>query len=94
MWFHREGPPPKKEQVLSSKDGNEKNFQAQRKLVEVGLSHGILVYSHGDPTGWCQYGSRDEFPQVDNATKYRAVLPMDVNRKLWRITCGQAVSCR
>jgi ribosomal protein S18 acetylase RimI-like enzyme len=87
MWFHREGPRPKEEQLLPSKERNEKNFQTQKQLVELGRSHGILVYSDRDPIGWCQYGLREEFPRIDNAAKYRAVPPVEGNMKLWRITC-------
>ena len=87
MWFHREGPRPKEEQRLPSKERNEKNFEAQRDLVRRGRSHGILVYLDGDPIGWCQYGLREEFPRIDNAAKYRSVPRVSGGGKLWRITC-------
>jgi GNAT superfamily N-acetyltransferase len=73
--------------MLPSKLRNEKNFQAQRDLVEKGSSHGILVYLDGDPIGWCQYGPKEEFPRIDNASKYRVIPPVDGKMKLWRITC-------
>jgi hypothetical protein len=70
LWFHREGPRPINEQRLSSKERNEKNFKAQRKLVERGRSHGILVYLDKDPIGWCQSGLKDELPRIDNKPEY------------------------
>jgi ribosomal protein S18 acetylase RimI-like enzyme len=88
MWFHRPGPRPREEvEGLTSKERNEKNFRSQKDLVKGGRSHGILVYLDGDPIGWCQYGLRDEFPRIDNASKYRGVPPTDGDERLWRITC-------
>jgi len=54
--------------------------------VEQGRSHGILVYSHGEPVGWCQYGLAQELHRVDNNPKYRKLLTAS-DRTLWRITC-------
>ena len=87
MWFHREGPRRKEEQRLPSKERNEKNFQAQRNLVESGRSHGILVYSEGEPIGWCQYGRREELPRIDNRPDYRKLFLDSGGKELWRITC-------
>ena len=47
------------------------NHRDKRALVEQGRSHGILVYSHGEPVGWCQYGLMKELPRIDNNPKYR-----------------------
>lgn len=64
-----------------------RNRQQKRELVENGRSHGILVYSEGEPVGWCQYGSKEELPRIDNNLSYRRLaLDSDVKR-LWRITC-------
>lgn len=87
MWFHRQGPRPREEEGWTAKKRNEKNFQDQRDLVRRGRSHGVLVYSDGNPVGWCQYGPREEFPRIDNASKYRAIPAADGQGKLWRITC-------
>jgi len=54
--------------------------------VEQGHSHGILVYSHDEPVGWCQYGARKELPRIDNNPKYRKLASAS-NKMLWRITC-------
>ena len=59
----------------------------KRELVENGRSHGILVYSNGEPVGWCQYGSREELPRFDNDPSYRRLDPGGGIRRLWRITC-------
>ena len=63
------------------------NRQEKRKLVEGGRSHGILVYSKGEPVGWCQYGSREELPRIDNNPRYRKLVPERNTKRLWRITC-------
>jgi ribosomal protein S18 acetylase RimI-like enzyme len=88
MYFHREGPRPKEEtERLTAKERNEKNFQDQRNLVEGGRSHGILVYSDGEPIGWCQYGLREELPRIDRGPGYSRLSPKGGAEKLWRITC-------
>lgn len=88
MWFHRVGPRPKEEvEGLTSKERNEKNFRSQKDLVRRGRSHGILVYSKGEPIGWCQYGPKEEFPRIDNASKYRSIPLVSEDKRLWRITC-------
>ena len=64
-----------------------RNRQQKRELVENGRSHGILVYSKGEPVGWCQYGSREELPRLDSDRSYRRLAPEGDMKRLWRITC-------
>lgn len=52
-----------------------------------GRSHGILVYSDGEPIGWCQYGLREELPRIDNRPEYRKLSLGGGGKNLWRITC-------
>ena len=59
----------------------------KKALVEEGRSHGILVYSGGEPVGWCQYGPKDELPRIDAGNLYRRLALDDGGRRLWRITC-------
>ena len=87
MWFHRQGPRAKDEQRWSAKRRNEKNFQDQRRLVESGQSHGVLVYAEGDPIGWCQYGHGDELPRADRTPGYGKAPRGAKDVSLWRITC-------
>jgi len=63
-----------------------RNHREKRALVEQGRSHGILVYSHGEPVGWCQYGPAKELPRIDNHPKYRKLASAS-DRTPWRITC-------
>jgi len=63
-----------------------RNRRQKRELVETGRSHGILVYSNGDPVGWCQYGSREELPRFDKRSTQGLAAKSDMKR-LWRITC-------
>jgi len=64
-----------------------RNRQEKRELVERGRSHGILVYSRGEPIGWCQYGLWEELPRIDNDRSYRGLTPEAGVKKMWRITC-------
>ncbi len=51
------------------------------------MCRGVLVYAKGEPIGWCQYGTREELPRVDNTQGYRRLALEDGTDKLWRITC-------
>ena len=64
-----------------------RNRQEKRELVEKGRSHGILVYSKGEPVGWCKYGSKEELPRIDNNPRHRKPAPEGNTKRLWRITC-------
>ena len=64
----------------------ERNHREKRALVEQRRSHGILVYSDGEPVGWCQYGLMKELPRLDNNPQYRK-LAIASDRRLWRVTC-------
>lgn len=64
-----------------------RNRQQKRELVEDGRSHGILVYSKGEPVGWCQYGSKEELPRIDNNLSYQRLAFDSDMKRLWRITC-------
>src|SRR5262249_41904573 len=43
-------------------DRRDWNLELKYKLVASDLAHGILVYSNGEPVGWCQYGAKGELP--------------------------------
>ena len=58
----------------------------KRNLVSEGRSHGILVYSRGEPVGWCQFGLREELPRVDRGSAYKK-LARGREEARWRITC-------
>jgi GNAT superfamily N-acetyltransferase len=58
----------------------------KRRLVENGLSHGIIVYEEGDPIGWCQFGPMEELPRVESNNTYRRINHQQ-SKNLWRITC-------
>ena len=80
-----------REQRLTRAARSRINRREKKRLVELDRAHGILVYAGGEPVGWCQYGSREELPRIDNSRKYRlpantAVASGD-GQKLWRIAC-------
>jgi ribosomal protein S18 acetylase RimI-like enzyme len=82
MYNHRNGVEKKTSRAIWVK----RNHRDKRALVDRGRSHGILVYSHGEPVGWCQYGLMKELPRIDNNPKYRKLASAS-GRTLWRITC-------
>jgi GNAT superfamily N-acetyltransferase len=88
MIFHRPGPLPKREVEQLTKDQRAaRNRQDKKDLVDKGCSHGILVYSHGEPIGWCQYGPGEELPRIDAGRIYKKLSLDGGGKRLWRITC-------
>ena len=87
MYNQRARPLSVSKQPLSRVKRAARNRRQKRELVENGSSHGILVYSKGEPVGWCQYGSKEELPRIDNDRSYRRLDPEGNIRRLWRITC-------
>ncbi len=87
MYHQRARPLAVSKQLHSRVKRAARNRQRKRELVENGRSHGILVYSKGEPVGWCQYGSREELPRLDSGRGYRRLAPEDDMKRLWRITC-------
>lgn len=87
MHFHRPCSLPKNKQLRSRAERGIRNRREKRELVEQGISHGILVYTKGEPVGWCQYGSREELPRIDNSRNYRGLAPEVGAGRVWRITC-------
>lgn len=55
-----------------------RNRRYKQALLEQGQAHGILVYSGGEPVGWCQYGPRSELPVSTDP---------DSAGTGWRVTC-------
>ena len=86
MHCHWRGPEPKSKGDSRAKL-IERNRREKKTLVQQGRSHGILVYAHGEPVGWCQYGPSQELPRIDNNPRYRKFADRDENERLWRITC-------
>lgn len=87
MIYHREASPPKRYTGPSGQRNASRDRKAKRALVEEGASHGIIVYSDGEPVGWCQYGPGEELPRVDRSVLYRKVPSAPRGERIWRITC-------
>lgn len=88
MIFHRTGPLPKREtEHLTKEQRTARNRHDKKDLVEKGCSHGILVYSDGEPVGWCQYGHKEELQRIDAGRIYKHLVLNSGGKKLWRITC-------
>jgi len=86
--FHRPRPLPKRQMGrLTKEQRTRRNRQDKKKLVEKGCSHGILVYSHEEPIGWCQYGPKEELPRIDAGSTYKKLALDSGGKRLWRITC-------
>lgn len=86
MHFHRPHSLPKEQWLRTRAERGRRNRRQKRELVEQGCAHGILVYTNGEPVGWCQYGPREELPRIDNKHSYQGLAPGGT-QKLWRITC-------
>lgn len=87
MYHHRARPLGVSKQRDSRVIRAARNREQKRELVENGTSHGILVFLQGQPVGWCQYGSKEELPRLDNNRSYRGLAPEGDMTRLWRITC-------
>ncbi len=87
MHNHRPRPLPENKRLHSKVQRASRNRREKRALVEKGCAHGILVYSDGEPIGWCQYGPKEELPRIDNRPGYRRLAPEQVDKEVWRITC-------
>jgi ribosomal protein S18 acetylase RimI-like enzyme len=88
VYYHRQRPLPRAEKErMTLQQRAARNRRDKRRLVFDGVSHGILVYSGGDPVGWCQYGLKHELPRIDGGRKYRRLSLGDSEERLWRITC-------
>ena len=88
MIFHRPGPLAKREmEKLTREQRIARNRRDKKDLVEGGCSHGILVYSHGEPVGWCQYGPKEELLRIDAGRIYTKLSLDSGGKRLWRITC-------
>ena len=61
----------------------EQNKEEKEKLVNERRAHGILVYDHKKPVGWCQFGPKNELPRIDRMRSYKR----KDDENLWRITC-------
>ncbi len=81
-------------------DKRDWSLELKRELVERGLAHGILVYSDGQPVGWCQFGPESELPIPQDQRKKVLKGEPGWRRRwgtseetagsespLWRITC-------
>lgn len=86
MHFQRPRSLPKNKRLPTRVARGVRNRREKRELVESGRSHGTLVYVKGEPVGWCQYGTKEELPRIDNSRSYRGLAP-DAGQRLWRITC-------
>lgn len=85
VYYQRAEPPPS--EGLSLGQRAERNRREKKRLVDEGAAHGILVYSGGEPVGWCQYGPKEEAPRIDATRRYRSLGLEDTGEKLWRISC-------
>jgi GNAT superfamily N-acetyltransferase len=74
MGFHPEG----------LRDSATENRAAKQAHVRAGTVHQMLVLSHEECVGWCQYGSPAELPNLKNTKAYSNKL---TELPDWRIGC-------
>ena len=60
------------------------NRENKHSHVRQGTVHQVLVYDGEDCVGWCQYGTPDELPTINNAKAYGKEL---IELPDWRIGC-------
>ena len=87
MYNHLSQPLPANRRLQSGAQRAARNRRQKQALMEQGCAHGILVYTGEEPVGWCQYGSREELPRIENNPAYRKLIPAGEPDKQWRITC-------
>ena len=87
MHFQRSRTLPKNKWRRTRAERGVRNRLEKKELVEKGRARGIMVYTNGEPVGWCQYGSREELPRIDNKRNYRSLSFEDGAKNLWRIPC-------
>ena len=87
MVFHQLGTLPKAQKGGMTRSRVARTRRNKGALVEEGRSHGILVYSGGEPVGWCQYGPKEESPRIDTGNIYKRLALGNDDKGLWRITC-------
>jgi GNAT superfamily N-acetyltransferase len=87
MHFHRPCGSPRNQWLRTRAERGVRNRRQKKALVDQACAHGILVYAEGEPVGWCQFGSQEELPRIDNSRKYRALALDSGAHRLWRITC-------
>jgi GNAT superfamily N-acetyltransferase len=76
MGFHPEG--------VGERHTASGNRDAKRAHTMAGTVHQILVYSHGECVGWCQYGTPAELPNINNKKTYDIRVG---DPPTWRIGC-------
>jgi ribosomal protein S18 acetylase RimI-like enzyme len=64
-----------------------RNREDKRRLVGEEVAHGILVYAHDEPVGWCQFGPAEELLSVDRRKTSGRTAEERSGDRLWRITC-------
>jgi ribosomal protein S18 acetylase RimI-like enzyme len=87
MHFQRLCALPRYKWLPSRADRAVRNLREKKALVEMGRSHGILIYVDKIPVGWCQFGLSEELPRIDASRNYRGLAPKNGMKTLWRITC-------
>ena len=75
--------PPK--DVRKWADKRDWNLEVKCRLVEERRAHGILVYTGGEPVGWCQFGPANELPIREGGRRTR--LFDEGEERRWKITC-------
>jgi GNAT superfamily N-acetyltransferase len=61
----------------------EKNRQAFKRLVQVGMVFGVLAFAGDEPVGWCSVGPRGDFPRLSTVK----ALQTSWTPGTWSVTC-------
>lgn len=66
-----------------SKNGNEGNRRALKRIVDAGRVPGLLAYVEGEPVGWVSVAPREEYSSLERSH----VLKRVDDRPVWSIVC-------
>ncbi|MCL5407915.1 MAG: GNAT family N-acetyltransferase [Candidatus Thermoplasmatota archaeon] len=83
VYYHKKTPSPR----IKKSEKADYNHNLKRKLVEEGKSRAVLVYKEGKVVASCQYGTFDELPRIQNASRYEGLVMKNESQNAWRITC-------
>ncbi len=63
------------------------NHDLKEKMVREGKSRSVLIFSDGKVVASCQYGTFEELPRIENASRYANLRVNKESGPKWRITC-------
>jgi len=54
-----------------------------KNLIQKGKAHGVLAFAADEPVGWCSFGPRRDFPNLERVRAYKR----NDTKEVWSIVC-------